>query len=75
MPRRSRIHLDGVPLHAYVLMANHVHLLVTPTKAEAAPKFIISLGRRYVQYINRSYRRAYAAPVEVEANGPGSNRN
>jgi len=46
MPRRSRIHFDGVPLHAYVLRANHVHLLVTPTKAEAVPKFIISLGRR-----------------------------
>ena len=44
-------------LHAYVLMTNHVHLLLTPKKAEAVPKLIISLGRRYVQYINRSYRR------------------
>lgn len=44
-------------LHAYVLMTNHVHLLLTPRKAEAVPKLIISLGRRYVQYINRSYRR------------------
>ncbi len=44
-------------LHAYVLMTNHVHLLLTPTKAEAVPKLIISLGRRYVQYINRTYRR------------------
>lgn len=71
MPRRPRIHLDGVPLHivqrghnrapcffaeddylsylrwlgetlaearcalhAYVLMTNHVHLLLTPKKAE-----------------------------------------
>jgi len=40
-----------------VLMTNHVHLLVTPRKAEAVPKLIISLGRRYVHYINRSYRR------------------
>ena len=38
-------------------MTNHVHLLVTPRKAEAVPKLIISLGRRYVHYINRSYRR------------------
>ena len=94
MPRRSRIHLDGVPLHivqrghnrepcffteddyatylywlgkaldengcalhAYVLMTNHVHLLLTPRKAAAVPKLIMTLGRRYVQYINRTYRR------------------
>lgn len=44
-------------LHAYVLMTNHVHLLLTPRQAEAVPKLIISLGRRYVQYINRSYHR------------------
>ena len=44
-------------LHAYALMTNHVHLLLTPKRAEAVPKLIISLGRRYVQYINRSYRR------------------
>ena len=94
MPRRPRIHLDGIPLHivqrghnrepcffaeddyasylhwlgealgeaecalhAYVLMTNHVHLLLTPKHAQAVPKLIISLGRRYVQYVNRSYRR------------------
>lgn len=84
MPRRCRIHLDGVPLHivqrghnrdpcffaeedyssylrrlgealrdtgcalhAYVLMTDHVHLLLTPQKAEAVPRLLISLGRRY----------------------------
>jgi putative transposase len=44
-------------LHAYVLMTNHVHLLLTPRKAEAVPRLIISLGRRYVQYVNRTYKR------------------
>ena len=44
-------------LHAYVLMTNHVHLLLTPTHAEAVPRLIITLGRRYVQYINATYRR------------------
>ena len=44
-------------LHAYVLMTNHVHLLLTPNKAEAVPRLIMSLGRRYVQYINRSHHR------------------
>ncbi len=94
MPRRPRIHLDGVPLHivqrghnrepcffgeedyqaylywlgealkkehcalhAYALMTNHVHLLVTPDHAESIPRLIIALGRRYVQYINTTYRR------------------
>lgn len=44
-------------LHAYVLMTNHVHLLLTPRKATVIPELLISLGRRYVQYINRTYRR------------------
>ena len=94
MPRRPRVHLDGVPLHivqrghnrqrcffadadyycylrwlgealvqsdcslhAYVLMTNHVHLLLTPRKAELVPKLVISLGRRYVQHVNRRYGR------------------
>jgi putative transposase len=44
-------------LHAYVLMTNHVHLLLTPKKADAVPRLLMSLGRRYVQYINRTYKR------------------
>ena len=94
MPRRARVHLDGVPLHlvqrghnrepcffaeddylsylhwlgealaesecalhAYVLMTNHVHLLLTPKRAAAVPGLVIALGRRYVQYVNRTYKR------------------
>jgi putative transposase len=45
-------------LHAYVLMTNHVHLLLTPKKAAAVPKLIMSLGRRHVQYINRTHDRS-----------------
>ena len=44
-------------LHAYVLMTNHVHLLLTPKKAASVPRLLMSLGRRYVQYINRTYQR------------------
>jgi len=47
----------GCQLHAYVLMTNHVHLLLTPPTADAVSGLVISLGRRYVQYINRTYRR------------------
>ncbi len=42
-------------LHAYALMTNHVHLLLTPKQAESVPRRIIALGRRYVQYINKTY--------------------
>ena len=38
-------------------MSKHVHLLLTPKKAEAVPGLIVVLGRRYAQYINRSDRR------------------
>ena len=92
MPRRPRIHIDGLPLHivlcshnreacffcdtdykaylhwlgealkrescmlhAYCLMTNHVHLLHTPECPESVPSLIIALGRRYVQYINKTY--------------------
>ena len=44
-------------LHGYVLMPDHVHLLLTPRKAEAVAGLIMAMGRRYVQYINRRYER------------------
>ena len=47
----------GVCLHAYVLMTNHVHLLLSPKASEDIPRLIIALGRRFVQYINKTYRR------------------
>ena len=40
---------SGAGLHAYVLMTNHVHLLITPQQTEDVSRIIISLGRRYVQ--------------------------
>ena len=45
-------------LHAYVLMTNHVHLLVTPLHQFGLPQLMQAIGRKYVQYINRSYRRS-----------------
>ena len=47
----------GVCLHAYVLMTNYVHLLLTPRAPEDISRLIIALGRRFVQYINKTYRR------------------
>lgn len=48
----------GVPVHAFVFMTNHVHLLVTPPEAPAMSRFMQFLGRRYVPYINRKYGRS-----------------
>ncbi|HUQ27855.1 MAG TPA: transposase [Usitatibacter sp.] len=47
-----------VALHAYVLMPNHVHMLVTPEAAGGVSKFMQSIARRYVGYFNSFYRRS-----------------
>jgi len=44
-------------VHAYVLMTNHVHLLMTPHQPGGIGKVLQSVGRRYVQYVNAQYRR------------------
>jgi putative transposase len=45
-------------IHAYVLMTNHIHLLMTPAAEDAIPWVLQSVGRRYVQYINETYERS-----------------
>lgn len=45
-------------IQAYVLMTNHVHLSITPQRSDGPAKLMQSLGRRYVQYVNRAYRRS-----------------
>jgi len=45
-------------IHAYVLMTNHAHLLVTPLEKCAISQMMQSLGRRYVYYINKQYDRS-----------------
>lgn len=44
-------------IHAYVLMVNHVHLLVTPLHAHALPLMMQAMGRLYVQRLNAQYKR------------------
>ena len=41
-----------VAIHAYVLMDNHVHLLASPDHAQAMPRMMQSVGRRYVGRFN-----------------------
>ena len=45
-------------IHAYVLMTNHVHLLISTEQPEAVGAMMKALGQRYVQYINRTYKRS-----------------
>jgi putative transposase len=45
-------------LHAYCLMTNHVHLLLTPLQADGCALLMKHLGQRYVQHVNRTYRRS-----------------
>jgi putative transposase len=40
-----------------VQKTNHVHLFLTPPSPTAVPQLLSSLGRRYVQSINTTYRR------------------
>lgn len=44
-------------LHAYVLMDNHVHLLVTPPEAGAVGRMMQRLGRNYVALFNGRHGR------------------
>lgn len=49
---------NGSVLHAYVLMTNHVHLLVTPISENSISHCMQDLGRKYVKYINSTYKRS-----------------
>lgn len=44
-------------VHAYVLMTNHIHLLITPQTEDGLSKAMQMLGRYYVQYFNTTYQR------------------
>ena len=44
-------------VHAYCLMTNHVHLLLTPGSEAACGDLMRDLGRVYVRYFNDRYRR------------------
>ncbi len=47
----------GIEIHAWVLMTNHVHLLVTPSSEQAISSCMQYLGRCYVRYFNYRFQR------------------
>lgn len=48
----------GLIIHAYVWMTNHIHLLATPLFENSISKVFQSVGRKYVQYFNFTYKRS-----------------
>lgn len=50
--RRCRVNI-----HSFVLMTNHVHLLLTPDTKNGISDLFQTLGRYYVRYVNSTYRR------------------
>ena len=47
----------AVAFHAYALMKNHVHLIVTPREPDAVPPAMKELAQGYSRYYNRTYDR------------------
>ncbi|MFQ5847098.1 MAG: transposase [Candidatus Methylomirabilales bacterium] len=68
-------HLHPCRLYAYVLMPNHVHLLLEPVTRDGLGKFMKVLAGRYTRYINREYRRTgtlwegrfKSSPIQADA--------
>lgn len=47
----------SVSIHAYVLMTNHIHLLVTPENRTGVSRMMQQIGRKYVSYFNDTHER------------------
>ena len=47
-----------VAVHAYVLLDNHTHLLLTPSDADGLAQTLQALGRAYVRYFNDRHGRS-----------------
>ena len=55
---RQAAELHGLQVHAYCLMTNHIHLLLTPIEASELSPAMKRLTQIYVQRINRLYNRS-----------------
>lgn len=55
---RACAHRLGVAVHAYVLMDDHFHLLVTPQTAPALSALMQALGRSYARHFNDAHQRS-----------------
>lgn len=72
---REVLREQGVALHAYVLMDNHVHLLLTPAEGRALSRLMQRLGTWYAGWFNHRHGRTGAlwegrfmsSPVDSDA--------
>jgi REP-associated tyrosine transposase len=48
----------GCSVHAYVLMTNHVHLMITPHAPHSCSLLMKHLGQRFAQHCNRTWGRS-----------------
>jgi putative transposase len=49
---------SGCAVHAYVLMGNHVHLLLTPSRADGVSRLLYGLSRHYERHVRDLHDRA-----------------
>jgi putative transposase len=54
---REHARASACAVHAYVLMPNHVHLLLTPDDATGVSRLMKNVAQRYTQYVNRTQER------------------
>lgn len=48
----------GMSVHAYCLMTNHIHFLVTLNKPDSISRILQVVGSRYEYYFNSTHRRS-----------------
>lgn len=71
---RRLLPASGCALHAYCLMTNHVHLLLTPENEKACGKLMQRVAQLHSQYMNRRHHRSgtlwdgrfKSCPIEAE---------
>ena len=54
---REKSHWYGVDVHAYCLMPNHIHFIVSSTASDAISNTMKVVGSRYAYYFNRRHKR------------------
>lgn len=54
---RRHARRQSVAVHAYALMSNHYHLLLTPRSVDSVPRMMKGLNGGYVHYFNRQHQR------------------
>lgn len=55
---RRLLAASACSLHAYCLMTNHVHLLLTPAADDGCAQLMQRLAQLHTQYVNRTYGRS-----------------